>query len=103
MIIRWTDITDISKTNSFVFPDSIRVKTRDSKEVRNKFFYAKYIFVLIKYDKVFFFIFQHYFSMFLHKSETYSLMEQLINIAMKRLINDKSGFSEDRDLLNKLR
>lgn len=27
---------------------------------------------------------QHYFSMFLHKSETYSLMEQLTNIAMKR-------------------
>lgn len=72
--------------------------------------------------------------MFLHKSETYSLMEQLTNIAMKRyfhvafeiytytrqfafsrfiltskslfllrLIDEKSGFNEDRDLLNKLR
>ena len=30
------------------------------------------------------FYLQHYFSMFLHKSETYSLMEQLTNIAMKR-------------------
>ncbi|KMQ95815.1 tbc1 domain family member 9 [Lasius niger] len=29
-------------------------------------------------------------------------MEQLTNIAMKRLIDEKSGFNEDRDLLNKL-
>ncbi|XP_076233513.1 TBC1 domain family member 8/9 isoform X2 [Calliopsis andreniformis] len=55
---------------------SIRVVTRDNKE--------------------------HYFSTFLHKSETYSLMEQLTNIAMKRLIDEKSGFNEDRELLNKL-
>ncbi|XP_034194602.1 TBC1 domain family member 8/9 isoform X2 [Osmia lignaria lignaria] len=76
LIIRWADITELSKTNSILFPDSIRVVTRDNKE--------------------------HYFSMFLHKSETYSLMEQLTNIAMKRLIDEKSGFNEDRELLNKL-
>ncbi|XP_029039760.1 TBC1 domain family member 9 isoform X2 [Osmia bicornis bicornis] len=76
LIIRWVDITELSKTNSILFPDSIRVVTRDNKE--------------------------HYFSMFLHKSETYSLMEQLTNIAMKRLIDEKSGFNADRELLNKL-
>ncbi|XP_033221070.1 TBC1 domain family member 9 isoform X2 [Belonocnema kinseyi] len=76
LIVRWADIMELDKTNSLLFPDSIRVATRDSKE--------------------------HYFSMFLHKSETYSLMEQLTNIAMKRLIDEKSGFNQDRDLLNKL-
>ncbi|XP_046428118.1 TBC1 domain family member 9 isoform X1 [Neodiprion fabricii] len=76
LVIRWADITVLDKTNSILFPDSIRVITRDNKE--------------------------HYFSMFLHKAETFSLMEQLTNIAMKRLIDEKSGFNEDRDLLNKL-
>ncbi|XP_015111408.1 TBC1 domain family member 9 [Diachasma alloeum] len=76
LIIRWADIIELGKTNSLLFPDSIRVATRDNKE--------------------------HYFSMFLRKSETYSLMEQLTNIAMKRLIDEKSGFNEDRDLLHKL-
>ncbi|XP_017882346.1 TBC1 domain family member 9 [Ceratina calcarata] len=76
LTIRWADITELSRTNSLLFPDSIRVVTRDNKE--------------------------HYFSMFLHKYETYSLMEQLTNIAMKRLIDEKSGFNEDRELLSKL-
>ncbi|KAL2731408.1 TBC1 domain family member 9-like isoform X2 [Vespula squamosa] len=76
LVIRWADIIELGKTNSILIPDSIHVVTRDNKE--------------------------HYFSMFLHKSETYSLMEQLTNIAMKRLIDEKSGFNEDRDLLNKL-
>ncbi|KAK0082083.1 hypothetical protein PV325_011101 [Microctonus aethiopoides] len=76
LIVRWADIVELNKTNSIVFPDSIRIVTRDNKE--------------------------HYFSMFLRKSETYSLMEQLTNIAMKRLIDEKSGFNEDRELLNKL-
>ncbi|XP_063983611.1 TBC1 domain family member 9B isoform X2 [Diachasmimorpha longicaudata] len=76
LIIRWADIIELGKTNSLLFPDSIRVVTRDNKE--------------------------HHFSMFLKKSETYSLMEQLTNIAMKRLIDEKSGFNEDRDLLHKL-
>jgi hypothetical protein len=30
------------------------------------------------------FLFQYYFSMFLHKSETFMLMEQLTNLAVKQ-------------------
>ncbi|XP_066998326.2 TBC1 domain family member 9 isoform X2 [Anabrus simplex] len=75
LAIRWTDITDLSKTSSLLFPDSIRVTTREK---------------------------EYHFSMFLHKSETFSLMEQLTNLAMKQLIDDKGGFCADRDLLNKL-
>ena len=33
LIIRWADITELNKTNSILFPDSIRVVTRDNKEV----------------------------------------------------------------------
>ncbi|XP_043273772.1 TBC1 domain family member 9 isoform X2 [Venturia canescens] len=76
LVVRWADIVELDKTNSILFPDSIRIMTRDNK--------------------------QHHFSMFLHKSETYALMEQLTNIAMKRLIDEKSGFNEDRELLSKL-
>ena len=49
------------------------------------------------------FFFQHYFTVLLHKSETFALMEQLTNLAMKQLIDDSTSFVEDRDLLNKLR
>ncbi|XP_023947050.1 TBC1 domain family member 9 [Bicyclus anynana] len=74
--IRWADVTELAKTNSLLFPDSIRVVTRDG---------------------------EHYFTMFLRKNETFALMQQLANIAMKELINDKSGtFNIDKDLLTKL-
>ncbi|XP_054270034.1 TBC1 domain family member 9 isoform X2 [Macrosteles quadrilineatus] len=75
IIIRWTDVTELEKTSGYLFPDSIKISTRD-----NTF----------------------YFSMFLHKAETYTLMTQLINLAMKQLIDEKTGFSVDRDLLTKL-
>ncbi|XP_030031232.1 TBC1 domain family member 9 isoform X2 [Manduca sexta] len=74
--IRWADVTELAKTNSLLFPDSIKVVTRDDK---------------------------HYFTMFLKKNETFALMQQLANIAMKQLIDDKSGtFNIDKDLLTKL-
>lgn len=34
LVIRWADILELEKTNSIVFPDSIRIVTRDNKEVR---------------------------------------------------------------------
>ncbi|CAH2074312.1 unnamed protein product, partial [Iphiclides podalirius] len=74
--IRWADVTELAKTNSILFPDSIKVVTRDG---------------------------EHYFTMFLKKNETFALMQQLANIAMKQLIDDKSGsFNIDKDLLTKL-
>lgn len=74
--IRWADVTELAKTNSLLFPDSIKVVTRDG---------------------------EHYFTLFLRKNETFALMQQLANIAMKQLIDDKSGtFNIDKDLLTKL-
>ncbi|KAK4303862.1 hypothetical protein Pmani_024162 [Petrolisthes manimaculis] len=74
VIVRWRDVTRLDCTNALIFPDSVCVSTRDH---------------------------QHYFSMLLRKKETYELMEQLANMAMKQLINDEE-FSEDKDLLMKV-
>lgn len=75
LVIRWVDVTGLEKTSNYFFPESICVSTREK---------------------------EHYFSMFLRKSETFDLMSQLINIAMKQLIDEKPGFAEDKDLLNKM-
>ncbi|XP_053625119.1 TBC1 domain family member 9 isoform X2 [Plodia interpunctella] len=74
--IRWADVKELEKTNSLLFPDSIKVVTRDS---------------------------EHYFTLLLKKNETFALMQQLANIAMKQLIDDKPGtYNIDKDLLTKL-
>ncbi|XP_043218792.1 TBC1 domain family member 9-like isoform X3 [Amphibalanus amphitrite] len=72
--LRWTDIVSIDKSNSLIFPDSIKISTRQKS---------------------------YYFSMFLHKKETYELIEQLANIAMRQLMREE-GFSEDPELINKI-
>lgn len=55
--IRWADVTELSKTNSLMFPDSIKIATREK---------------------------EYHFSMFIKKAETFALMEQLANLAMKQ-------------------
>uniref|UniRef100_T1JBL6 TBC1 domain family member 9 n=1 Tax=Strigamia maritima TaxID=126957 RepID=T1JBL6_STRMM len=74
MALRWTDVLQIERNNSVIFPESIKVATREKT---------------------------YYFSMFLHTQETFTLLEQLANIAMKQLISEE-GFETDTDLRTKL-
>lgn len=57
--IRWSEVKELSKKNSLVFPDSVYIRTRDM---------------------------QYNFSMFLNRNETFSLMEQLVDLAVKRYL-----------------
>ncbi|XP_043925526.1 TBC1 domain family member 9B isoform X2 [Protopterus annectens] len=70
LLMRWVDITQLEKNATILFPESIKVSSRDS---------------------------DYYFSMFLNINETFKLMEQLANIAMRHLL-DNEGFSEDKSL-----
>lgn len=56
LVLRWADIRELSKTNHLLTTNSIKIITRDKE-----------------YD----------FSMFLHISETFALMQQLTNMAIK--------------------
>uniref|UniRef100_A0A8B9J5Z6 TBC1 domain family member 9B n=1 Tax=Astyanax mexicanus TaxID=7994 RepID=A0A8B9J5Z6_ASTMX len=70
LVVQWTDVTQLDKNATLVFPESVRVSTRDT---------------------------EHYFSMFLNINDTFKLMEQLANIAMRQLL-DNEGFAADRSL-----
>lgn len=70
LVIRWVDITQLEKNATLLLPDVIKVSTRSS---------------------------QHFFSVFLNISETFKLMEQLANIAMRQLL-DNEGFEQDKSL-----
>uniref|UniRef100_A0A8C1RKV3 TBC1 domain family, member 9 (with GRAM domain) n=1 Tax=Cyprinus carpio TaxID=7962 RepID=A0A8C1RKV3_CYPCA len=70
LVVQWTDVTQLDKNATLVFPESIRVSTRGT---------------------------EHFFSMFLNINETFKLMEQLANIAMRQLLDNES-FSADRSL-----
>jgi len=50
ILLRWTDVTALDKINSFLFPDSIRVSTRDS-QVRNreKYYIRMLCFIHVSY------------------------------------------------------
>ncbi|KAK2144685.1 hypothetical protein LSH36_737g04030 [Paralvinella palmiformis] len=70
IIQRWTDVTKLERGNNLLFPDSIHVCTRHE---------------------------EFYFSLFVNSEDTYRLMEQLANLAMKQLISEQ-GFEEDKSL-----
>ncbi|XP_040580155.1 TBC1 domain family member 9 [Lepeophtheirus salmonis] len=73
-LVRWTDVTDVKISNNVVAPESIVLKTREDSFA---------------------------FSMFLHKKETFRLIQQLVNLAMRRLINENETYKQDMDLLLK--
>ncbi|XP_017573132.1 TBC1 domain family member 9 [Pygocentrus nattereri] len=70
LVVRWADITQLEKNATLLLPDMVRVSTRCS---------------------------EHVFSVFLNVNETFKLMEQLANIAMRQLLDNK-GFEQDRSL-----
>ncbi|XP_037263577.1 TBC1 domain family member 8B isoform X1 [Falco biarmicus] len=67
LIISWDEISKLEKTSNVILTESIHVCSRGE---------------------------DHYFSMFLHISETFLLMEQLANYAVRRLF-DKETFEND--------
>lgn len=64
----------MDRKNTVLFPESIIVTTREKK---------------------------YNFSMFLKTAETYTLMEQLANLAMKKLMNDGENYQVDLELMSK--
>ncbi|XP_077381725.1 TBC1 domain family member 9 [Festucalex cinctus] len=70
LVVRWADITQLEKSATLLLPDGIKVSTRSH---------------------------EHVFSVFLNINETFKLAEQLANIAMRQLLDNK-GFEEDRSL-----
>ncbi|XP_078267784.1 TBC1 domain family member 9B-like isoform X1 [Rhinoraja longicauda] len=70
LVVGWVDVTQLEKNATLLLPECIKVSTRDQ---------------------------EHYLSMFLNVGETFKLMEQLANIAMRQLL-DNQGFSKDKDL-----
>ncbi|XP_008048617.1 TBC1 domain family member 9B isoform X2 [Carlito syrichta] len=67
LVVQWVDITRLEKSATLLFPESIRVDTRDQ---------------------------ELHFSMFLNIGETFKLMEQLANLALRQLL-DRDDFLED--------
>ncbi|XP_054648391.1 TBC1 domain family member 9B isoform X2 [Dunckerocampus dactyliophorus] len=70
LVVQWTEVTQLDKNATLLFPESVRVSTRDT---------------------------EHFFSMFLNINDTFKLMEQLANIAMRQLL-DNEAFAADRSL-----
>uniref|UniRef100_A0A3Q3W9X4 TBC1 domain family member 9B n=1 Tax=Mola mola TaxID=94237 RepID=A0A3Q3W9X4_MOLML len=70
LVVPWTEVTQLEKNSTLVFPESVRVSTRHT---------------------------EHFFSMLLNINDTFKLMEQLANIAMRQLL-DNEAFAADRSL-----
>ncbi|XP_042544724.1 TBC1 domain family member 9B isoform X2 [Dipodomys spectabilis] len=75
LVVQWVDVIRLEKNATLLFPESIRVDTRDR---------------------------ELFFSMFLNIGETFKLMEQLANLAMRQLL-DSEGFLEDKALPRPIR
>ncbi|RWS27291.1 hypothetical protein B4U80_07050 [Leptotrombidium deliense] len=76
LVIKWADIKSLERKNTVLFPETISISARNKT---------------------------YNFSMFLKTGETYSLMEQLANLAMKQLISDDGigSYKADTDLVVK--
>ncbi|CAG2100341.1 unnamed protein product [Medioppia subpectinata] len=76
LIIKWVDIKNLERDSTVLFPDSIKIVTRDKSYI---------------------------FSLFLKTSETYNLMEQLANLTMRQIISDERQlpFKVDHNLAAK--
>ncbi|XP_061541189.1 TBC1 domain family member 9B isoform X1 [Phycodurus eques] len=70
LVVQWTEVTQLEKNATLLFPESVRVTTRTG---------------------------EHFFSMFLNINDTFKLMEQLANMAMRQLL-DNQAFAADRSL-----
>ncbi|XP_029368618.1 TBC1 domain family member 9B isoform X4 [Echeneis naucrates] len=70
LVVPWTEVTQLEKNATLVFPESVRVSTRHT---------------------------EHFFSMFLNINDTFKLMEQLASIAMRQLL-DNEAFAADLSL-----
>uniref|UniRef100_A0A3P9KHH0 TBC1 domain family member 9B n=1 Tax=Oryzias latipes TaxID=8090 RepID=A0A3P9KHH0_ORYLA len=70
LVVPWTEVTQLEKNATLVFPESVRVSTRHT---------------------------EHFFSMFINITDTFKLMEQLANLAMRQLL-DNEAFEFDRSL-----
>lgn len=70
LVVPWSEVTQLEKNATLLFPESIRVSTRHK---------------------------EHFFSVFLNINDTFKLMEQLANIAMRQLL-DNEAFLADRSL-----
>ncbi|XP_008583197.1 PREDICTED: TBC1 domain family member 9B isoform X1 [Galeopterus variegatus] len=75
LVVQWVDVTRLEKNATLLFPESIRVDTRDQ---------------------------ELFFSMFLNIGETFKLMEQLANLAVRQLL-DSDDFLEDKPLPRPIR
>uniref|UniRef100_A0A672I233 TBC1 domain family member 9 n=1 Tax=Salarias fasciatus TaxID=181472 RepID=A0A672I233_SALFA len=64
LVVRWADITQLEKSATLLLPDVIKVSTRSN---------------------------EHLFSVFLNINETFKLAEQLANIAMRQLLDNKDN------------
>ncbi|XP_064478180.1 TBC1 domain family member 9-like isoform X2 [Ornithodoros turicata] len=73
LLLRWTDVTTLERSNNVLFPESILVSTREK---------------------------EYYFSLFTRVEDTFALMEQLANIAMRQLICEET-YATDAHLASK--